>query len=305
MGTGVSSSHFVSAVPSSSHSSPAPAWDPTQGRQFSTNFTSVSPFHRVQYFINCSSVCPLQGHKSCQQTCSSVGFSLSLSLSPRVHRSCQEPAPAQASHGVTDSYGHPPALAWCPPWAAGGYLLHCGPPWAGRGTACLTMVFSTGCMGISAPAPGAPPHPPSALTLVSAELILTQSHSSLQLQMPLCIWRRFIFFPFLTMVSRRCYHVTDRLGLGQQRVCLGTSWHWLYGTWGKLLAASQKSHPCSPPATKTLPCKPSTTTKVQAVQLKEMSCRPYLYISPSHLLSVTYISKSCLELFSAPLFNYR
>ncbi|KAK4807089.1 hypothetical protein QYF61_018430 [Mycteria americana] len=42
---------------------------------------------------------PLQGHKSCQQTCSSVGYS------PWVHRSCQEPAPARALHGVTASFG--------------------------------------------------------------------------------------------------------------------------------------------------------------------------------------------------------
>ena len=42
-----------------------------------------------------------------------------------------------------------------------------------RGTACLTMVFTMGCRGISAPAPGAPPPPPSSLTLVSAELFLS------------------------------------------------------------------------------------------------------------------------------------
>jgi len=25
---------------------------------------------------------------------------------------------------------YPPAPMWGPPWAAGGYLLHCGPTWA-------------------------------------------------------------------------------------------------------------------------------------------------------------------------------
>ena len=54
-------------------------------------------------------------------------------LSPWGHRSCQEPAPARASHGVTASFGHPPAPAWGPPRAAGGYLLHLGPPWAAGG----------------------------------------------------------------------------------------------------------------------------------------------------------------------------
>ncbi|XP_050759950.1 thymidine kinase 2, mitochondrial isoform X3 [Gymnogyps californianus] len=52
---------------------------------------------------------------------------------PLVHRSCQEPVPAWASHGVTASFGHPPALVWGPPRAAGGYLLHHGPPWAAGG----------------------------------------------------------------------------------------------------------------------------------------------------------------------------
>jgi len=35
-------------------------------------------------------------------------------LSPQVHRSWQEPAPAWAPHRVTASFRHPPALAWGP-----------------------------------------------------------------------------------------------------------------------------------------------------------------------------------------------
>jgi len=35
-------------------------------------------------------------------------------LSPQVRRSCQEPGPVQAPHGVTASFGHPPAPAWGP-----------------------------------------------------------------------------------------------------------------------------------------------------------------------------------------------
>jgi len=35
-------------------------------------------------------------------------------LSPRVHRSWQEPAPVRAYRRVTASFRHPPALAWCP-----------------------------------------------------------------------------------------------------------------------------------------------------------------------------------------------
>ena len=54
----------------------------------------------------------------------------------------------------------------------------CSPPVASigcRGTACLT----TGCRGTSALVPGAPPAPPSALTVGSAELLL--SHTLLSL----------------------------------------------------------------------------------------------------------------------------
>ena len=46
----------------------------------------------------CPSVSPPWGHKPCQQTCSGVGSSL--------HRSCWEPAPVWALHGITGSSGH-------------------------------------------------------------------------------------------------------------------------------------------------------------------------------------------------------
>jgi len=81
----------------------------------------MGPSHKLWFFMNCSSVGPLQGHKPCQQTCSIVGSCL--------HRSCQEPAPWWASHGVTASFRHPPALVWGPPWAVGGDLLPHGPLW--------------------------------------------------------------------------------------------------------------------------------------------------------------------------------
>ncbi|KAK4820738.1 hypothetical protein QYF61_004419 [Mycteria americana] len=83
----------------SSRSSPAPAWGPCRGRQSSMNFSSTgSSHHRLQFFTNCSSVGPFQGvqsfrnrllrvgpprsHKSCQQTCSSVGSSLHGATGP-------------------------------------------------------------------------------------------------------------------------------------------------------------------------------------------------------------------------------
>jgi len=64
-------------------------------------------------------------------------------------------------------------------------------------------------------------------------------------------------------VLSQCYPrgtttVADGLGLGQWQVCLGAGWRWLCVTWGKLLVISHRGHPCSPPATKILPCKRNT-----------------------------------------------
>jgi len=94
---------------------------------------------------------------------------------------------------------HPPDPAWGPPWAAGGDLLHRGLPCAAGAPACLSMVFSMACRGISALAPGAPPPPPSSLTLVSAELFDILSLSSA------AVVQGFLF-PLLIILSQRCHH---------------------------------------------------------------------------------------------------
>jgi len=142
MGIVVSLSHVVSATPSSSHCSPAPMWGPSHGRQSYTNFFNVGPSHRLQLFKNCSSVCPFHRVQSFRNRLLQLGSPMGSQaltanllwhglLSLWVHRSCQEPAPARGLHEVTASNrAHPPALVWVPAWAAGGYLLHHGPPWA-------------------------------------------------------------------------------------------------------------------------------------------------------------------------------
>jgi len=57
----------------------------------------------------CSSVGPPQGHKPCQKTCSSVGFSLHGSTGPgRSLLQCGAP------HGGHSSFRHPPAPVWGP-----------------------------------------------------------------------------------------------------------------------------------------------------------------------------------------------
>jgi len=173
--------------------------------------SNMGPSHRLQLFTKHSSVGPFHGVQSFRNRllwCGSPVGSQALPanllqhglLSPQVHRSCQEPAPTWCPQRVTASSG-------CI------YLLRCGlfhrvqwifaQLWTSvgcRGTACLTVVFTTGCRGISAAAPGAPPSPPSSLTLVSAEFFLTYSHCSLLLQLS-----RFLFLS-LNMLSQRCYH---------------------------------------------------------------------------------------------------
>jgi len=147
--------------------------------------------------MNCPSVGPAHGVQSSRNRllqCGSPRGSQALSanllqrglLSPWGHRSWQEPTPTWVPHGVTASFRHLPALVWGPPRAAGGDLLHCGPPWAAGAQPASPW---------SSPWAGAPPPPPSALILVSAELAL-----------PHIFTPRLQFFPFLNVLSQRCYH---------------------------------------------------------------------------------------------------
>jgi len=119
----------------------------------------------------------------------------------------------QVLPGACSSAGSPwgHSIFWASPCSGVGSSPGCGwrsvPLWTSmdcRETTCLTMVCSMGCRGTSAPAPGAPPLPPSVLTLGSAELLLSHHLTPLQLQLLLC---RFVLSPrFLTMLSQSCYH---------------------------------------------------------------------------------------------------
>ncbi|XP_075383056.1 FSD1-like protein isoform X4 [Mycteria americana] len=120
-------------------------------------------------------------------------------------RSCQQPSPAWALHGLQLPSGHI-------------HLLQCGVLHRLQGGYLLTRV---------------------------SQLLL---HSS--------------FHPSVCD-HRGTTTVTDGLSFGQQRVRPGAVWPWLYLTWGQLLSSLHRSHPCSPSATKTLPCKPNTVNKVK------------------------------------------
>jgi len=169
MGAAVSSSHLVSAAPSSSGGGLLTRCPCSNVR----SLPRAAALHELPQHGS-----PPQGHKPCQQTCSSVGSSI---------------------HGST---GPGRSLLWRGVPSTG-YRWRSTPLWTSmdcRGTSCLTMVFSTSCKErLSALTFQEPPPPPSSLTLVSAELFLSHRLT------PLC---QLLFFllPFLNVLSQRHYH---------------------------------------------------------------------------------------------------
>jgi len=143
---------------------------------------------------------PPQGHKPCQQICSSVGSSLCVSIGPA--RSLLQhgvPTGSQPSSGIHLLQHGVPST---------GYRWISAPPWTSmdcRGTTYLTMIFVTSCKGrLSALASRAPPAPPFFTALgVFRVVSLTLSHSSLSTDV---FSPQFFFFPFLNMLSQRHYH---------------------------------------------------------------------------------------------------
>jgi len=150
MGAVVSSSH-VSATPSSSG----------QGLLTLCPCSRVGSLHKLlhwsashglQFFTNCSSVGPLRGQKPCQQTCSSVGSCPHMSTGP---------ARSLLQHRLPTGSQPPSGIHLLQHGILPGLQVEICSTTDCRGTACLTMAFITGCRGISALAPGAPPPFPS------------------------------------------------------------------------------------------------------------------------------------------------
>jgi len=196
----------------SSHSSPAPTRGPSHGRQFlqRQSFPLASALYELP---QCGSF-------------------------PQGAVLQEQAAPVWVTHGVT-SPASKPALAWAPlstsPQVLAGacscaglpmgsqlpsgiHLLWCGvpsmgyrlisaPPWTSmdcRGTVCLTRVSITSCKGrLSPPVSRAPP-PLSFFTDLGVCRVVsfTSSHSSLST----AVSPHFFFFPFLNLLSQRCYH---------------------------------------------------------------------------------------------------
>lgn len=122
--------------------------------------------------------------------------------------SCQGSAPAQASHGVATSFGHPPTPGWVPPHSMGGSLLPHGPSRAARAQL-LHHGLNHGLQGKLCSVPGVPPPSPSALTLVSA------GHDTFSLPLTWLLGSAAAFSPVLNTLSQSCYHCIDGLSLCQ------------------------------------------------------------------------------------------
>jgi len=218
MGFVVGSSHSLFTISSSSCSSRVPAWDPSHKILSSTNFFNVGPSHRLQFFMNCFGVSPF--HLSFPQCTVFQEETAPVWIPHGFTSPASKPGPVQASlskgsrvlPGACSSadfpQGHklfqtfPPALARAPPLRNS---MGC------RRATCITVVFSVGCRGFSAPMSGAPPPPPSSQTMLSAELFLSCIFTPLP-QVLLCSR---VFPPSLICYYKGTTTVTDWFGLGQ------------------------------------------------------------------------------------------
>jgi len=160
-------------------------------------------------------VSPPRGHKPCQQTCSSMGSSLQGSAGPgRSLLQHRLPTGSQLPSGILLLQRGVPTT---------GCRWRSAPPWTSmdrRGTTCLTMVFITSSKGrLSALAPPAPP-PPSFFTDLGVCRVFFHIVSLLSLNCHLTTG--FFFpFPFLNMLSQRCYQ------LAWTSPVAGLSWSWM------------------------------------------------------------------------------
>lgn len=118
--------------------------------EFLINFPNVSPFHGLQLFWNCCTVGPFHGvrcfKKRLLQPGSPMGSQVLAHLLqsglifPWSSRSCQEQCGFPMGHSLLEGTSSCSDV---------GSSMGC------KGTACLTMGYTTGCWGISLPVPGA------------------------------------------------------------------------------------------------------------------------------------------------------
>lgn len=198
--------------------------------------------YRLGLFTNCSRVCPLHGvqsfrnrllhcgsliwHSSCQKKLSEL-FCM-------VHSSCQDPAPVWVLHGLQLPSGHIHFL-WhgvfrglrCE------YLLWHGHPWAvwGQHRALLHRLLGNLLRCLEHLLPMLPPCHPSSLALVSAILFLSHFFSVL-LSVTADGQHLLPFFKYGVAEVPQAL-LLGWFSSGQQWVCFGASWNWLYRAQGQ------------------------------------------------------------------------
>lgn len=125
--------------------------------------------------------------------------------------SCQKTSSCVSSPGAAASFKVcPPPVAQGPPWAAVWLFSLLWSSIGCRGTTCFMVVLSTGCRGISAPAPVA--SPPWCLQGCFSYLFLS----------PLSQLLYSMFLP--SHVSTETTNLAERLSFGQQWIHFGASW---------------------------------------------------------------------------------
>lgn len=185
-------SHIITVTSSSTDSCPAPMWSTSHRRQSFLNFI-LGPSKRLQFFVNCSPVCPF--HLSSPQGVVLQEWTSPVWITQGVTSPDGKTAPGWAHHVITASFKgiH---LLW--------HGVHHGLQMDvcsimdlhGSRTTCHIIIFTTGCRGLSALAPRAHSFPPSSLTLVSVQLLHIFSLISSS-----CCYAE--FSPFLNMLLEK------------------------------------------------------------------------------------------------------
>lgn len=126
-----------------------------------------------------------------------------VTLSMQLHRSCQKPAPAWASHRATAFFGHQLQQG-----ALHRLQIHI--------CSVINLIFNMCWRGVSAQMPGVLSPPPSSLTVVSAELFhIVISSAAFFAEFP----------PLFKCYPRGTAPIADELDLGQLQGCLGAGRH--------------------------------------------------------------------------------
>lgn len=87
------------------------------------------------------------------------------------------------------------------------------------------------------------------------------------------------------MLSHTHYYHLWVAWLGQQWVHPGTRWHWLCWTWERFLVALHRTHLCSAPISRTLLCKPNTTSQCAGIPDACRQLQRELFL-PFHSVSI-------------------